>query len=280
MLNEFNHFLPEDRYNNTILDDGWELNPDAYLGTIVHVFPENFTTSKTLTVKGENFPGFIPENELSIYPIDYFVGSTIPKFLPTVMKSCRVTAIIIGYENGRFVLSRKKSMEQALQNIAYNQIIMCSKVATTYGSAFVDIGGGINAIIPSHEISNCIIESATNYFKDLHYFPCLILEESHTYKNKFVVSYKKVAPQLDISVGSKIKGKVTGLTNDSTGAYVELSPSQFGILDLGSLTVGYNDCSDLTFFRDYDFIVTKIRLYHVEENAFIRKVYSLALVDY
>ena len=272
------HFLPESRYNVTRLDD-WESDPLSYIGAIVHAFPMDYTKHETLNIKGGNFFGYIPKDELSIYPVEYFKGNRIPKFLPGLIRGNRVTAKIIGFENGLFILSRKKSMQEALATFKLGQIVMCTNISSTHNSVFVDIGAGINAIIPSPEISDCSIEDVSELFKSRHYFPVQLTEYS-IYKDKYVASYKRVSMQLKLSKHDKVKGIPTSLTPDGTGVFVEITPTQVGMLDVDYLTVSYeDDGSDIVMFKEYEFIVTRIRLSRDETKMTMKNIYSLKLAN-
>ena len=273
-----NHFLPESRYNVTTLDS-WESDPSVYIGTIVHVFPMDYTEHESLNIEGGNFFGYIPKNELSIYTIDYFKGSKIPRFLPAIIKGNRVTAKIIGFKDGHFILSRKQTMKEALALLNIDQIVMCTKLSATHTSVFVDVGAGINAIIPSAEVSDCTVENVAKIFQNKYYFPVQITDYS-IYKDKFIASYKKTSMQLKIAKGDKVKGIPTSLTYDGTGAFVQITPTQVGIIDVDDISVSYeDDGSDLIMFKEYEFLVTRVRLSRDETKTTKKNIYSLKLVD-
>ena len=275
-----NHYLPEPMYNVTNLGD-WENNPFSCIGQIVHVYPQDYTQSERLNCEGSNFHGYIPKGELSIYEVDYFTDNfRIPRFLPALTKGNRITAKIIDYdsESKLFILSRKQTMEEALQSFYVGQIVMAYKTSGTKNSLFIDIGAGINAIIPSQEISNCAVEHANKYFTGIISFPVKIIYESPHYKDKFVASYKAVAPQLEIDIGDRVTGKVTGIMEDNTAVFVELSPTQIGILDLDNISFSTsNDGSDIVLNQCYDFIVRRIRLSHDTKIITKKNMYSLSL---
>lgn len=261
---EENFFLPEARYRPTHLDN-WEINPQEQIGKIVHVTPKEYLSStQMLTVSGKNFDGIIDISELSIYPIKYFDSDTdsIPKVLPKLFGHC-ITAKIIGFSGDIFFLSRKSSMQDALANIKYGQVVDAQKISCLEKKVFLDIGAGINAILPIKEVSSVFIESLEPIYENTDYITVKIIAESNYHKHKFVVSSKQVIPQKDISKGDIVLGKASNLLADESGVFVELSPTQSGIVDTDNLVV----CSknnpedffdaDIVLGRTYSFLVIK-----------------------
>ena len=257
-------FLPEARYRPTHLDN-WEIDPQAQIGKIVHVEPKEFLSStQMLTVSGKNFDGIIEISELSIYPLTFFEPDSIPKALPKLFGHC-ITAKIIGFSGNVFFLSRKSSMEDALKEIRNGQILDAHKISCLRKKVFLDIGAGINAILPIKEVSSVYIESLMPVFENTDFITVKVLAESTDHKNKFIVSSKRVLPQKEISKGDIVLGKPINLLPDETGIFVELSPSQSGIVDIDNLKVcGRNNPedffdADIILGRPYSFQIIKER---------------------
>ncbi|MBO4816469.1 MAG: S1 RNA-binding domain-containing protein [Clostridia bacterium] len=230
-------FFPEARYDLTQLIN-WQANPYLFITKIVHVKVDSYSSHEgTLYVYGKNFEGIIDISELSIYEIDYFPDNIYtPKFvLNCFANDTCITAMIIGYANGHFILSRKKSMRKALSYLKIGQIISAYKTGTTKTMVFLDIGAGINAIIPSHEISSCRVD-ASKYFKTFQYIPVKLIDESE-HENKFIMSYKQCFSPKHIEKNDIVYGKTICYTNDYSGVFVELSPNQAGIVDTDGLLV-------------------------------------------
>jgi len=257
-------FLPEARYQPTLLKN-WQKDPRLHIGKIVHVLPEEYLSAlNTLYVYGENFPGIIETSELSIYPIDCFEGTKTPKFLPNLFGHC-ITAKIINFSQGKYILSRKITMQEALEQISIGQIVEARKISVHPKIAFVDIGGGLNAIIPTHEVTSSLISDIRPVFSKMKYFSVKILTESTNYKNKFIVSYKQAIDLKPISKGDIVIGKATNLLEDGSGIFVELSPIQTGIADIENLVVispnevADNINYDIILGNYYNFTVHKVR---------------------
>lgn len=273
-------FLPECRYQPTLLTC-WENDPNSHIGKIVHVLPKEFlSATKTLNVAGENFVGIIEESELSLYPITYFEGSTLPKFLPKMFGHC-MTAKITGFSNGKFILSRRASMQEALSFLNIGDIVESKKTSCIPKIVFVDIGAGISAIIPISEVTSSCIDDVAPIFEGIDYIPVKIIGKSPNYENKYIASYKQTIPPKLIVKGDIVLGKATNLTQDGTGVYVELSPTQSGIVDIEGLTVVSKDQIDEYSYPDivlgntYSFLVHRVK----ESNKFRNKThYSLRLV--
>ena len=273
-------FLPESRYQPTRLDN-WEQDPQAHIGTIVHVMPNEYLSStQTLTVSGKNFMGVIDNSELSIYPITYFEKDLIPKMLPKMFGRC-ITAKIIGFSNSRFILSRKSSMQDALAYLKIGNTVEARIISCLDKKAFVDIGAGINAILPIKEVATIYLESLIPIFENVDYITAKIIAESSKHPNKFVVSSKQLIPQKEIERGDIVLGKAVNMLPDMTGVFVELSPTQTGIVDTDNLIVVGKDNAeeyfnaDIVLGRTYSFLVTKVR---PDKHFETVKHYSLRLL--
>ena len=191
----------------------------------------------------------------------------MPRFLPKLFEHC-VTAKIIGFSDGTFLLSRKAAMQEALATLSIGKIVVAQKISYINNkTTFVDIGAGISAIIPLTEVSSSQIEDVTSVFDNMDYIPVKIIAKSPNYENRFIVSYKQTVPPKPIEVGDIVQGKVMSLLHDKTGVFVELSPTQAGIADLeGRIVV--NQCEDseissstpyIVLGRSYSFFVKKIK---------------------
>ena len=273
-------FLPESRYQPTRLDN-WEQDPQAHIGTIVHVMPKEYlSTTQTLTVYGKNFIGSIEISELSIYPITYFKKDRMPKMLPKMFGQC-ITAKITGFSNNRFILSRKSSMQDALAYLKIGDIVEARIISCLDKKAFVDIGAGINAILPIKEVATIYLESLIPILENTDYIPAKIIAESNQYPNKFVISSKQVIPPKEIERGDIVLGKAVKMLPDMTGVFVELSPTQTGIVDTDNLIVVGEDNpqeyfnADIVLGHTYSFLVIKIRPDKNFENV---QHYSLRLL--
>ena len=260
-------FLPESRYMESQLEENWKANPKVHIGKTVHVKPvEYISSTKTLIVRGMNFTGQISYSELSLYQFTCFENTLIPKFLPKVFKHC-ITCKIVDFSDldKKFILSRKESMEEAVQNVKLGEIIDAALINCTKKSAFIDIGAGIEAIIPVQEVSNCRIHNVQDILSDIDYIPVKILEKSKNFENKFVCSYKQAVPPKQILAGDIVFGRVGDFVSDGTGVYVELTPNQTGILDTIGLMVIYSyeqnfySTPDIVIGNTYSFRVHKVK---------------------
>ena len=253
-------FLPEARYQKTYLDD-WVINPKNQIGKIVHVRPIEYSHhSKFLFVNGENFHGIIKLEDLTIYPLSFFEDRNIPRFLPSLFNHC-ITAKIIDYVGGDFILSRKESMKEALQYLKYGRIINAYITAFSNLNMFLDIGAGIEALCPLDELAVC--PTYFKYSKD-EYLNVKVLEESSSYKNKFIVSYKQLFSPKQIEKGDIVQGIASNWAKNKTGFYVSLSPHQAGIANASGLVIvepsELNEVfnPDIVFGNTYSFYVRDI----------------------
>ena len=271
-----NNFLPEARYKKTYLDDV-EANPLHHIGEIVHVKPFEFLKSQnTLYTTGENFIGIIRLEELTIYPIFFFEDRHIPRFLPPLFNHC-ITAKIIDYKDGKFILSRKESMKEALQYFKEGEVIDAYKTAFIRSSAYLDIGAGVEAICPRSELADC-----TNHLKysTIQYLRVKLLSESQTHPNKFVASYKQLFPTKDIKEFDIIEGIASSWNSIHDGIYVEISPTQTGIANTNGLIVVEPDQldefekPDVILGNSYTFFVKDIT---VSEKGSVHYHLSFAL---
>ena len=256
------HFLPESRYSITALTEQELENPQ---NKIVHVKPVSFKQNSGLFVVGKNFKGLIPLGELTIYPEDEEKLANI--FIRNISQ---LTAQIVNCFHGIFILSRKNTMYMALQNL-YPGKIVSAKISHIYRqTTFVDIGAGINAILPVSEISIAYIsrELIPLYFQGIDSIDVKVLEQSPKYENKFIVSYKQAFQPLSINTGDVLPGRVCKMLPDESGYIVELSPVQAGIID-----IGLQPWITLTTGHIYTFRVVRVRK---RDNGLLH--YSLELI--
>ena len=264
-----NFIYPENTYKKTILTLN-SIDPSDLIGKIVHIQPTSFKNG-VLYVKGVNFEGIIETDNLSIYPLTYFEteNTEIPKEIFNAMcKDYTLTAKIIGYNSfdNIFILSRKETMLAALdyfkKNVNNNLIInKAFIIGITDEFAIVDIGAGITALLHRTEASNCSIPSLKKHFASKTFVKVLLKSESKEVPNKFDVSYKRIAPKINLFVGDIVEGTAVQLIPDGTGIYVEITPTQTGICDLSPKTFvsETNKRADIVLGRKYFFIVSRIR---------------------
>ena len=106
-------FLPEARNPLTFLDP--LIDPECYIGKVVScsVRSYDYSANEMEVFIGNSFYGIIPLSELSIYDLG---DADYKSLAPFFAGSRLLTAEIIGYfsDTKRFLLSRKKNMENAL----------------------------------------------------------------------------------------------------------------------------------------------------------------------
>lgn len=263
----YSEFMPEGRYGPSFLVN-WKRNPYAKIGQIVHVEVDYYDIADDMIyLHGKNFDGYMSKNELSIYGADCYLDSKTPKFVfKALADGLCLTVLIIGFDkkNNMFVFSRKETMQKALSRLECGQTIIAYKMGATKNTIFLDIGAGINAIIPAYEVSCCKIPNIAEYFKDRDLIMVKLIGEG-SYANKFIASYKQACTPKCIKEHDIVFGKTIAFTNDMTGIFVELSPLQAGIVDLeeGLLVV---ESEALAFLephiiigREYPFWVKRIK---------------------
>lgn len=260
------NFLPESRYQKTILTDEELKNPHALIGKIVHVRPKLLHPQLGLFVYGKNFRGIIPFGEMTIYEVEEVKLSDI-----LIKKNCQITARITGYNISSFILSRKSTMMSALEHLKINDIVPAKLINIYKSTTFLDIGAGINAILPITELSTTFVlpEDIDLFFKGIDSVDVKIVCESHKYPNKFITSLKQAFTPLPIEVGDIVRGKASRILPDGLGQIIEISPVQSGIVDIGLtpwITLNYG-CM-------YTFRVTRIR----SKEHDIGIYYSLELI--
>ncbi len=224
-------FLPEGRNQLTTLDPS--LDPKCHVGKIISCLPTHYDYSKNEmeVFIGNSFYGTIPLSELSIYDLGEINYKALSPFF---MKGHLLTAEITDYSNDTnvFQLSRKKTMEDALLYFSSlegtSKTIFARKTGISESSVFVDIGSGIQALIPYKEISTSYVDTSTS-FEGIDYIPVHILCQN--VYGKFIVSYKSTIPYQNFKVGDVVEGRVGCMLEDSSGIFIELNPNQSGILN-------------------------------------------------
>lgn len=230
-------FLPEARCQLTTLDSS--IPPESYIGKVVNVLPKSFDCLKQemQVFIGDSFSGIIPLDELSIYDLkkEYGGEESYYKILSQFFVNFHlITAKILDFDSNRnsFILSRKENMENALRYFleldSSSEILYAFKTGSTSSNVFVDIGAGIQAIIPYKEISACFVD-ALNYFEGTDYIPVHILFQN--VYGKFVVSYRSTIAYQDFKLGDVVPGRVVGPVKNNDGISIELNPNQSGILN-------------------------------------------------
>ena len=258
-------FLPESRYSRKTCLLNWKENPKSFVNEIVHVKPTAYNSEIGLYVDGEDFKGIIPLTELTIYPQNAFNLSKI-----LINRGHLITAKITDFFDNQFILSRKESMEEALVEVLDElqaETKIYAKITGFYNEiTFLDIGGGINAILPLYEVT-LTTENPFTFFEGMDSIKVKLLNESYSNKNKFVASFIKAFDPLPISVGDVVKGRIVRKISDNSGYIVEISPVQSGIVDVSQPWI------TLHTGQTYLFRISRIRL---SENGFIH--YSLHLI--
>lgn len=225
------NFLPEARNPLTVLDPF--VNPKSYIGKVVSCSPTryDYSTNEMEVFIGNSFYGIIPLSELSIYSLENVNCKTLAQFFtfPRLL-----TAEITGYfgDTNRFLLSRKKNMENALLYFSSlegsSETIYAHKTGATGSNVFVDIGAGIYGMLPYKEVSSSYVNSL-NYFDGVDYIPIHILFQN--VYGKFIVSHKSAVRYEDFKVGDIVSGRIIGPVKNFDGIFAELNPNQSGILD-------------------------------------------------
>lgn len=242
-------FLPEARNPLTILDP--LIDPECYIGKVVSCSVRSYDYSKNEmeVFIGNSFYGVIPLSELSIYDLG---NADYKSLAPFFADSRLLTAEIIGYfsDTKRFLLSRKKNMENALLYFSSlegsSEVIYARKTGATQSHAFVDIGAGIYGAISYKEISSSYV-NPLDYFDGIDYIPIHILYQN--VYGKFIVSYRETVPYQNFKVNDIVSGRVVGPVKDFNGIFIELNPNQSGILnaDFG-LHIAHCDDDDGEWF--------------------------------
>ena len=224
-------FLPEARNPLTILDP--LIDPECYIGKVVSCSVRSYDYSKNEmeVFIGNSFYGVIPLSELSIYDLG---DADYKSLAPFFAGSRLLTAEIIGYfsDTKRFLLSRKKNMENALLYFSSlegsSEVIYARKTGATQSHVFVDIGAGIYGAISYKEISSSYV-NPLDYFDGIDYIPIHILYQN--VYGKFIVSYRETVPYQNFKVNDIVSGRVIGPVKDFNGIFIELNPNQSGILN-------------------------------------------------
>lgn len=242
-------FLPEARNPLTFLDP--LIDPECYIGKVVScsVRSYDYSANEMEVFIGNSFYGIIPLSELSIYDLG---DADYKSLAPFFAGSRLLTAEIIGYfsDTKRFLLSRKKNMENALLYFSSlegsSKVIYAWKTGATQSHAFVDIGAGIYGAIPYKEVSSSYV-NPSDYFNKIDYIPVHILYQNMY--GKFIVSYRSTIPYQNFEVGDIVSGRVVGPVKDLSGLFIELNPNQAGILnaDFG-LHIAHCDDDDREWF--------------------------------
>lgn len=242
-------FLPEARNPLTFLDP--LIDPECYIGKVVSCSVRSYDYSKNemKVFIGNSFYGVIPLSELSIYDLG---NADYKSLAPFFTDSRLLTAEITGYfsDTKRFLLSRKKNMENALLYFSSlegsSEVIYARKTGATQSHAFVDIGAGIYGAISYKEISSSYV-NPLDYFDGIDYIPIHILYQN--VYGKFIVSYRETVPYQDFKVNDIVSGRVVGPVKDFNGIFIELNPNQAGILnaDFG-LHIAHCDDDDGEWF--------------------------------
>lgn len=110
---------------------------------------------------GNGFNGIIPLYEFTIYPVrrpNGFISANVYFLLDKTVHACvkKINA------DGTIVLSRKENMLQAFQHLLQlkDAVVKCKIVSTANFGLFVDVGHGINGLIPYVELCDSRINDA------------------------------------------------------------------------------------------------------------------------
>jgi len=225
-------FLPEALYTHSTFSSDLTLF-SAVVGTPIRF---DLSTRELIVRLDVGLYGIIPEEEITIYDFTYPESSIIPHQISSLIGK-RIRAIILGIrKDGNYLLSRKRSMLQAWETLHTDEIVNARIINVVPYGIFVDLGNGINSLVPICNCSYARYRNLLNWFKPGDYTPVKITSKDDD-KYFITVSRKDAFPNLNNSpyavvegeiLTVKISGKMEGLVG---GYFCEYTPGIIGIIN-------------------------------------------------
>lgn len=146
---------------------------------------------------GNTIRGFIPEEEVSIYPSKDKGGT--PSEVTFVIRK-NIIAEVIDYNSDRteFILSRKNAMAKRVQELRESEITTAYVTVVRKGDIFGDLGSGVNGRVFYKELTECHIEDVA--YLGYHVGSKIQLKVLEIQEdNKVNLSRKKLYPEYDMT---------------------------------------------------------------------------------
>ncbi|MBQ8043969.1 MAG: hypothetical protein IJ272_07480 [Clostridia bacterium] len=204
---------------------------------------------------GQELYAQLPFSEVTIYPLRY--NSRNKSELPTNIRCLlhrkvrvKVTVVTSTY----IEVSRKKNMEEALEEIKKCEKLPMYVTQVIDRSAFGDIGEGICGKLFINEVSQCHIHKVGEYISAGQTIDVVILEPDN--EQRVNVSYKqsfKPYCKEDYYIGMNICCKVGDWIQvaDTSSYYVNIAPQVSGIMTI-------NEHKHIKYGSDVECVVTGV----------------------
>ena len=186
-----------------------------------------------------NITGVIPKEEVEALNVDENGFAKPNIYIGKVNKFVQFKVKSVDEENNKYILSRKDVEEDALNwiknEVDEGQIVNgIVKSIKPYG-AFVEIGGGVSALLHIEDMSVCRIKTPFERLK-IGQKANFMVKSINRESNRILLSYKELLGSWEDNIknfdeGSTVIGKVRETEKSKNGIFIELAPNLVGLAE-------------------------------------------------
>ncbi len=206
---------------------------------VLDMYIEDIDESLNMIGKvGKNIRAIIPRDEASSVVGDdglveeRFILNKKGKVIPVCIKE------ILKDENGFELIMSKKILELKVRRWMYKYLKPGMKLKGVVAglkdyAAFVDVGGGVTGILKLHDMSDSMLNSASDMFKVGQRIDVIVKKYDRD-TGRIELSYKELLGTFEDNIKKFKEGDIVeGIVRNSikTGVFVEIAPNILGIAD-------------------------------------------------
>ncbi len=206
--------------------------------------------------------GYIPEEEISIYPL--FKDNGVPSSELYSLIGKKVSVKVIGFLDKTPILSRKLNMQRAFENLQHISGPIKAYIKNYMPTAFFcDIGAGIRGILHVKDYTNARLKSITDLGNNPKDVLDVVIKEIDYEKQSYLLNYKSLFINQTFSLHPKDFVECTILlpvpqTND--GYFCTINPSTVGIINIPQDTTVYYGQKVIAIVRGYSKTGDRLKL--------------------